>query len=173
MKNVPMRFSGFTFHHNPGKLKITNTANIADLVSPCCTPDSVHLGRKLRKVSGEGELYGADCLEEYTRLERLYNSGEKGILCLPHMPSMYAYLEELCMSAEPVEDVLTYRFVFTEAMSPRSSATQARYHVTTVSGESLWDISCSSGVDIGSLIHLNPQIRYIDDLAENERVRLC
>lgn len=173
MKNAPMRFDGFSLHHNPHKLLIEHSGNISELISPCCQPDSVHLGNRLRKISGEGELYGSDCIRQYQALERLHRLQRRGKLLLPHMAPIYAYLKELKLRAEPTEDTLTYSFVFEETQSPRQGAASGDVYVTGEAGESLWDISDHCGVDIEELVRLNPQIKYIDRLRAEERVRLC
>lgn len=173
LKNAPIRFCGFSLHHNPHQLTIENTANVRELVTPCCQPDSVHLGLGLRRISGEGELYGADCLAQYHALEQLHRSQSLGKLILPHMVPLYAYLKELRMTAEAHDDVLRFRFVFTEACSPRKSRRSSEIYVTQEPDESLWDIAYHSGVPIERLTELNPQIAHIDRLVQGERVKLC
>lgn len=173
MKNAPMRFDGMSLRHNPAALRIENRENIRELGSPCCEPDSVGLGIAMRRISGEGELYGADCIAQYRALEALHRSGRRAKLVLPHMPPLYAYLKELSLTAEPKEDVLSYRFTFIEAQSPRRARQGARYYLTLSQGESLWDIAYVTGTPVETLASLNPQIPYIDDLREGERVRLC
>ena len=173
MKNVAMRFCGVSFHHNPATLKIENAGNIREILSPCREAQSVHLGNRLRRISGEGELYGADCIAQYERLQALFDSGEKGVLSLPHMPAIYACLKELRMTAEPKENVLAYRFVFWETEPPAKDDHVREYYETVVPGESLWDIGCICRVPIDVLVGLNPQIKYIDALEKGERVRLC
>ena len=168
-----MRFCGYTLHHNPEKLKIESFSTLLELRSPCCEPESVHLGNRLRRIRGEGELYGADCIAQFLRLHALFERKEKGILSLPHMPSLTAYLRELDMIAEPEENVLGYRFVFVEAEPPTRGAYDAQVHETLVEGESLWDISYRYNVPMDVLVRLNPQVKYIDHLDEGERVRLC
>ncbi len=173
MKNVPMRFCGYSLHHNPAVLKIENTGNIRELSSPCCEPDSMHLGNRLRRISGEGELYGEDCIAQFRELYGLFERGERGVLVLPRMPALYAYLRELKMIAEPQENVLGYRFTFLEAQSPGRDNSIVDTYDTIAAGESLWDIGYRYGVPLETLVRLNPQIKYIDCLDENERVRLC
>lgn len=173
MKNVPMRFCGYTFHHNPATLKIESAGNIRELTSPCCEPQSAHLGNRLRRIIGEGELYGADCIAQFERLQKLHDDEREGLLSLPKMPAVHAYLKELKMTAQPKEDVLGYRFVFIEAQPAEKDNGIPDYYDTLVIGESLWDISYRYRVTIDTLVRLNPQIRYIDALKEGERVRLC
>lgn len=173
MKNVAIRFDGYTFPHNPSKLRVDNIANINKAVSPFVVPDSRNLGVGLWTVQGEGELYGSDCLEQYNRLRAVYERACAGVLSMPHMPSMYAYLRELRMTAEPVDDVLKYAFSFIQTKGKGSPVSSERYYTVQDDGESLWDISYANGKTIDELVELNPQVKYIDDLTQGERVRLC
>lgn len=173
MKNVPMRFCGYPFHHNPAALKIEYIGNIRELTSPCCEPQSDHLGKKLRKITGEGELYGADCIQQFERLQSLFDSEQAGLLSLPKMPSVYAYLKELQMIAQTKENVLGYRFVFIEARPTAKDKEKPDCYETIVDNESLWDISYRYDTPIETLVSLNPGIKYIDTLSKGERVRLC
>ncbi len=171
MKFAPMRFCGLSLHHNPHTLKIESRGNLRELVSPCCTPDSESLGRRLRVITGEGELYGEDCREQYRGLEELLMEQKRGKLLLPHRQPMYAYLRELSLTAEPMENILRYRFVFLEAQNPMSDG-NVDYYIAD-EGDSLWDIGYRFGIAVATLVALNPQIPYIDNLKEKERVRLC
>ena len=173
MKNVPMRFAGYTFRHNPSKLTIEDEANVVGVVSPCTPPDSTHLGRGLRIIRGEGELYGADCIMQYRGIRNLYLNGEKGLLSLPHMPPMTAYLRELRLIAEPREDELSFTFTFIETQGKTGSVDDEAFYTVAADGESLWDIAFAHGLDIDTLVMLNPQICCISELDEGEKVRLC
>ena len=173
MKNAPMRFGGFSFHHNPSKLKIEDVNNILRVESPCAEPDSIMLGSRLRRISGEGELYGADCIEQYRALCGIVKEGRKGLLSLPHMPPVYAYLTELRLIAEPDENVLGFAFSFIEAKGEAVSVTPESVYTVSVDGESLWDIAYAHGLGIDELVALNPQIRFIDSLDAGEEVRVC
>ena len=173
MRNVPMRFDGMSLHHNPRVLKIENIGNISRLVSPCCEPDSLGLGISPRRISGEGELYGSGCLEQYHKLEELHRLQHRGRLLLPQTEPLTAYLSELELKAEPVEDILQYRFVFIEALSGGTSGECAPRYIVPDEDESLWDISYRCQIAIERLVELNPQISMIDALGSDERVRVC
>ena len=173
MKNAPLRFGGLSLSHNPHKLSIKYSGNIRELTPPCCEPDSVYLGDRVSRVSGEGELFGGDCLEQFAVLEELRRSHTRAKLSLPRMRPFYAYLKELELIAGPVDNVLTYRFEFTRAQSPRRSGRLGVYHTVIEQGESLWDIAYSYSVPIERLIELNTGIPYIDSIDEGVKVRIC
>ena len=173
MKLAPMRFGGVSMRHNPAKLNISGKNRVHEYLSPCCEADNQVVGRELSRISGEGVLFGADCLTQYQTLERLQNGHVPAKLTLPRMQPLYAVLRELSLTAEPEENILHYRFVFVEAQSPRKAIQGERYYVTVSQGESLWDISYANGIPIEQLTALNPQIPFIDNINEGERVRLC
>ena len=173
MKNVSMRFDGYTFSHNPAKLSIDSEASIARLISPCTPPDSLRLSGGLRVVRGEGELYGSGCIGQYNGLRSLYERGERGLLSLPHMPPIYAYLRELRLNAEPIGDVLGFSFTFIEARGEKSSVTSDAVYTASDDGENLWDIAYAHDMTIDELVRLNPHIGDIGCLSRGEKVRLC
>ena len=173
MKNVPMRFAGCTFRHNPSKLRIEDAALMDAPQSPFAPPDSFRLGRKARIIRGEGELYGADCITQYRGLCALFERGERGLLSLPQLPPMTAYLSELRLEAEPREDVLSFAFAFVEALGATRGVSADSVIVTAQSGESLWDVAYAHGLSIDEAVRLNPQIEDIASLRAGEAVRLC
>lgn len=173
MRFAPMRFSGMSLRHNPEKLSISGSDHVRVYHSPCCDADSRSLGRELRRIEGEGEFCGKDCIAQYQALEQLHIRSKRAKLVLPHMEPMYAYLKELKMTAKPVDDVLSYRFLFIEAQSLRPEAQNTEFYLTKTDGESLWDIAYAYDVPIERLTVLNPQIPLIDELSRGERVRIC
>lgn len=173
MKYAPMRFDGLDLRHNPEKLIISGKNHIREYTSPCCEAASRNLGRELRHISGEGELCGADCMEQYRQLEALQKIGKRARLSLPRMESFYAYLKELSLTAQPLDNVLGYRFVFVEAQSRRAPSMGDVCYQTEAIGESLWDIADAYQTEIEQLVALNPQIADIEDLKRGERVRIC
>ena len=172
MKNAPMRFAGLSLHHNPSKLVITDSAGIMSLSLPRAETDSRYVSSKPRAIRGEGELYGADCAEQYEALYGLYAKGERGVLSLPHLPPIYAYLSALSVTAEPEDDVLRYSFTFTQTGSEAVPGTPDPY-LTAAAGDSLWDIAYEHRMDIETLVALNPHIPHIGELSAGEKVRLC
>ena len=173
MKNAPMRFGGMSLRHNPAKLNISGKHHIRMYGSPCCKADSTSLGMELRRITGEGEMCGADCIEQYSALKGLQHNRIAAKLVLPHMQPLYAYLKELSLTAKPIDDVLSYRFEFIEAQSPRKDSAGVVCYMTESEGENLWDIAYAFSVPIEQLVALNPQIPHIGELKSGERVRVC
>ena len=172
MKNAPMRFCGISLHHNPAKLTVRNTANIRSLSAPHTSPDAEHLGLGLWIVKGEGELYGADCMEQYQRLSELYQQEKRGLLSLPGLPVMTAYLSELALGADATENVITYHFSFVQAQGGGCAVSPAQWY-TAAEGDSMWDIAVLHEMSIDALVRMNPGICRLDNLSAGERVRVC
>ena len=170
MKLIPMRFKGVTWRHNPRELTFESEKQINELHAPfagCTVQDT---GRRGMCVKGEGELFGADCVEQFKELLGLFREGGAGVLTIPNFPSFYAEFESIRLIGKPRNDVLTYGFAFRELMEERGDR---RRGVIAAANENLWDISYKYGVDIDTLVRLNPQVKRPDILAEGEVVRLC
>ena len=154
MKLIPMRFKGVTWRHNPRELTFESEKQINELHAPfagCTVQDT---GRRGMCVKGEGELFGADCLEQFQALLALFREGGRS----------------LTLIGKPKPDVLTYRFLFREVMS---EADNVPHTYLIGENENLWDVSFRFGIGIDALMALNPQVKRPDILTEGEVVRLC
>ena len=172
MKLVPMRFCSFTWHHNPKSIKVISDKDVKSLCSAYQKHFSSDFGENLREVRGVGELYGENCLNDYRALEKVYKLKKQGILSIPKTLCMYARFEKLSLLGEAKENVLTYEFVFREVKSEKYEEETDIIH-TVSEGETLWDIANMYDKKIENLVALNPQIRFIDDLTNTEKVRVC
>ncbi len=172
MRPCPMRFNGYTWHHNPKELQVKCGKTVVKLGVPYFREIVSSFSQKLITISGTGELYGEDCLEQYKRIKELYEKGEKGILCLPQLMPMYVCFDSLVMHANTTPSVVTYSFSFTQ-VDKRADEYVREETVTVLKSQTLWDISYESGVSIEKLRELNPQIMFINDLKESEVIRLC
>ncbi len=172
MKLVPMRFMGYTWHHNPKNLEISSEKKVASLSVPYNEDIMQYFGEKGVTISGTGELYGSDCLEQYKRLHDIYKKGECAVLCLPQLSAVYACFESLDLIADDKKDVVTYKFVFkTKKQSAKKPC--IKKSVVANKGDTLWDISCRYSVDIDTLIKLNSDIMFINDIEAGKQVVLC
>ena len=170
MKLIPMRFKGVTWRHNPRELAFESEKQVTELHAPfegCAVQDT---GRKGMCVRGEGELLGADCMEQFAALLALFREGGSGVLSIEGVKPFSAVFESLKLVGKPKPDVLTYRFLFREVMSDADNKPRT---YTVGANENLWDVSCRFGVGIDALVALNPQVRRPDIVAEGEVVRLC
>ena len=165
-----MKFKGYKWHHNPRELVFEDEKKVSELTAPFDKSVVQNAGRRNMRISGEGELYGEDCLDQFLRLLELFREGGSGVLSIAGIPSVYAVFESLKLVGRPRPDILTYRFVFRELMEERDDKLR---EVTAAPNENLWDISYRFGIDIDTLVRLNPQVRRPDELTAGEVVRLC
>ena len=165
-----MKFKGYKWHHNPRELVFEDEKKVSELTAPFDKSVVQNAGRRNMRISGEGELYGEDCLDQFLRLLELFREGGSGVLSIAGIPSVYAVFESLKLVGRPRSDILTYRFVFRELMEERDDKLR---EVTAAPNENLWDISYRFGIDIDTLVRLNPQVRRPDELTAGEVVRLC
>lgn len=167
-----MRYKGFSWVHNPMTLKVTKEQVLREQYIPYGNSAVQDMGVKSRIVSGTGQLYGKDCLEMYNQLLKLQSLEGSGILSLPDTKPFYAFFKSIELACEPKPELVTYNFVFVEDLSAQKNDAQPYYH-TVQYLQTLWDIAYEYGVDIDTLVGLNPQIKRIDELEAGERVRVC
>lgn len=172
MTLVPMRFKDYEWRYNPEEISFKCEKNMKELCSPKSTAYIQDLGRKNKIISGKGQLCGEDCLEQFEKLWEVFEQGGVGVLALPYIKPVYAVFEELVLLSEPVDNMITYRFVFREAMEYEKEEKQLEY--ITKEGDCLWDVSYICKVEIEKLIELNPWIKTPDEMMYKGKViKLC
>lgn len=167
-----MRFAGYEWKHNPLSVEVTHTRILQENILPFHGERVKGLGRQCRVIRGRGELVGSDCIEQYKEIERLFFSGETGILSVPGMMPVRACFSKLSADGGTAPDVLRYSFEFTEIDSTVPMKYRRRVHVCT-GEETLFDIAFDEGVTVDFLVKLNPWVRRPDELGAGEKVRLC
>ena len=172
MRPVPMRFMGYTWHHNPKELSIECGKTVVKFSVPYFREMLQSFSDKLITVKGVGELYGEDCLEQYKKLQKIFEKGGTGILCLPSLPAMYACFESLKMLANDKPSVITYEFKFTQSKL-KNSLTKVSKTVVADGEKPLWDIACENNTDVETLTKLNPHIMFLNDVKEGVEVKIC
>ena len=172
MKLCAMRYAGYTWHHNPKRLEISNGKKVVELRIPYSDDVVKNFGEKPITISGVGELYGEDCLLQYEKLRKIYEKGVCGVLCLPSFSPIYACFKSLTLVATTMKDVLTYSFVFTQ-VNNEDAQSFSKKEVCVKKGQTLWDISAESGVDMNTLLELNREIMFTNELDEGLVVKLC
>ena len=170
MKQVPMKFKGYSWHHNPREIVFENTKQLNETLAPFDKSVVQNTGRHNMRISGEGELFGDDCIEQFKELLALFREGGSGVLSIENVKPFHAVFESLTLIGKPKPDVLTYRFLFREVMS---EADNVPHTYTPGENENLWDVSYRFGIGIDALMALNPQVKRPDILTEGEVVRLC
>lgn len=171
MKLVPMRFKGVQWHHNPAEISFECDKQINEMKAVDGDSYIQNMGRKNMRISGKGQLYGEDCLEQFERLLELFEQGGCGVLAIDKIKPFYAVFESVKILGKPKPDVLEYSFAFREIMEKKS---QRQTTVCVADGcKNLWDISYEYGISIDKLVALNPDVKRPDELAEGFEVRLC
>lgn len=169
---APMRFKGYTWHHNPKNIEVSNVKSSKEIKEPYAGSVLQSFGRKSRVIKGTGELYGSDCLQQYEILWQLYVEGGSGLLSVPEFMPFYAEFSSLSFEAQPQPDVLLYSFTFTECMQNEMPKYEESVYTVKSDGENLWDIANSFGKTVESLVVLNTQLKYPDNLKKGEVVKL-
>ena len=72
MRLMTMRFKGYTWQVNPTSLQVACARSVKETPLPFAGGLTVDLGLKKRRVSGEGYFVGADCMDQWRRLEEVY-----------------------------------------------------------------------------------------------------
>lgn len=170
MKLVPMRFKGFSWHHNPREITFECGRKVNEHKSPFGKAYIQDTGRNNMIVKGVGELYGTDCMEQFNRLLQLFKSGGQGVLAIPKLTPIYAIFESIKILGEPKPDVLTYSFVFREVMERKTDAKPLSY---IAENETLWDISHKFDISIDELVALNIHIKRPDIVLDGSVIKLC
>lgn len=170
MKLVPMRFKGFSWHHNPREITFECGRKVNEHKSPFGKAYIQDTGRKNMIVKGVGELYGTDCMEQFDRLLQLFKSGGQGVLAIPKLTPIYAIFESIKILGEPKPDVLTYSFVFREVMERKTDVKSFSY---IAKNETLWDISHKFDISIDELVALNIHIKRPDIVLDGSVIKLC
>lgn len=166
-----MSFRGYKWQFNPVKLEIINSTRKHGYTVPMHRTCIETLSKNPVVYKGEGELFGEDCITKYRELEKLFLEGRKGVLSLPDMPSVYAWFTGLSLVGDTTENLLKYKFEFTEADTSKGKNTE-QFHICK-EGETLYDIAFDYGIKVERLVSLNPSVRRPDELTAGEKVMLC
>lgn len=171
MNLVPMRFKGVEWHHNPREIAFSCEKKVNRLHAPFDKEYIQETGKKNMIIKGEGELYGADCGEQFRALLKLFKSGGSGVLSIPALGTLHAVFEGLSVKGIPKPDVLRYSFVFRELSEAEKRDITEAYNAAE--GETLWDVSYRFGIVIDRLIALNPWVKRPDNDLSGKEVALC
>gem|GEM_PF-320885 len=171
-----MVFKSFVWPHNPKNINITmiNDSKIYNL--PGLGSFRKQNSKSYRIISGDGELFGKNAINQFEQLCNLFSQPSSGKLELTSIKSITAYFTELSMTSNPSPNIISYKFKFIEdiktqvlPINPSTTDSQIgilanktfnsnkREHTLDI-GENLWDISCRFKVSIDSLLNANPNI---------------
>lgn len=109
-----LRFGGYQFAHNPRKLTVKYLKNTAESICMGFGAALQELGPGLTVVEGEGELFGADAMEQFQQLRRVFLQQGSETLSGAGLEPMRAVFRELILLGRGGEQALTYRLRFVE-----------------------------------------------------------
>ena len=75
------------------------------------------MGDLKRTITGEGTFYGTDAYMQFKRLQLLFEDSTPGNLEHPVWGIRYCYFTGLELTQEPKENVVSYKFTFTQALT--------------------------------------------------------
>ena len=173
MKLQPMKYKGFSWPHNPETLTISRQREIKELKLPFSGGMTLDYGAEKRVIEGEGEFYGADCMEQFQKLSAVLEEEGSGILTLPNLPPFPARFVSLRMVGGAQPDLIRYRFVFREDGKSAAQGAAARYRsYQSAQGENLWAVAALFSTTVEELLALNPFLKWPNCLREGELVML-
>lgn len=168
MNLMGMRFREFTWRDNPVSLRVTSARQLVEASVPYGESRAEDLGRRARRITGEGYFSGEDCMENWNELQAAFSKKGPGMLQLPGVPPFWAWMDSLELIGAQGKNLVRYAFSFTEWEGKAAFSGSGVY--TAQAGESLWDYASRWGCSMEELIQKNPHIRDICDLKEGERV---
>ncbi len=108
---VNLSFKNFVWPRNPSRYQILSRRipryNSAGTFTG--------LGPLLQTVCGQGEFTGKDAFQQFKNLQALVSEASPGTLRHPILGSCNAYLTELTITQEPLENYVAYAFTFQAA----------------------------------------------------------
>lgn len=175
MSNVEygtIRFFGHTLHHNPHTLKISDSGYVKENIIPYKNSVLVNTGAKGMIIKGDGVFYGENPLQQYLQLREIYKKSKIGVLSIGGIGSMYAYLSDLQMKCEAVDNCIDYSFQFIKCddLIEENSTAPSEYILND--GEDLWDVSLKLNIDIDKLMGLNLNIVSPVDISKGTIIKI-
>lgn len=186
MELAPMKYKDFTWPHNPRTYTIEYRRAMGQHKVPFGRYHLQDLGPTRRVMKGEGEFVGEGAYREFGKLATVFYDSGPGVLIHPAWQTANAYFVELSLAQEPRKDYVRYTFTFWESFNgyeakaraagtgkaPGKAGTAGQVWHTVVKGESLWKIARDYGVELGTVVALNPDIKNPNLILPGERVRV-
>lgn len=169
MNNNIMSFCGYVWKNNPSNIKIEYPKKYNEDIIPYNKSVLQDVSLKRRIISGSGEFFGDDCFEQFKALHILLEKKKSGILSIPNIDQIFAKICSLEITAENINNLIEYKFVFLEDY-PNNS----QYIPKTViaQNECLWDIANKLDINIDKLVILNPSVKRPDLKLNNKEVKV-
>ena len=187
MELSPMRYKDFTWPHNPRTYTIEFRRVMGNHKVPFGRYHLQDLGMSHRVLKGEGEFVGPEAYDQLKALGSLFYDGTPGMLVHPVWQMSNAYFVEFSLLQEPRPDYVSYAFTFwesydgyeaktrraaAEAQEATGGGTAGQVWHKVVRGDTLWKISRDYGVELTTVIALNPQIKNPNLIYVGQEVRV-
>ena len=167
-----MKFKNYIWPYNPANIEISVQRSIKEVVIPFRGNKFQDYGREKRVITGSGQFFGENCIDQFDELFFLFKQGGNGYLALPGMAPFLAIFKRLELIASTTE-VLNYSFEFWEDLAQtESSSVLYEDYYTVLEGDTLWDISVRFNIPVETLLALNTNIKNPNQLRVGERLRL-
>ena len=165
-----MSFGDFVFPLNPSIIRIHNENRISSALTSDGITDVSLIGAKPVVISGSGCFPGNNCVAVYEKLRA--KLGNAAVLYLPAQKPLFAVLKKLELVCDDTENAVSYSFEFVGCR--KNKADGLRRVIFGDDESTLWDYSFRFGLNIDTLVRLNPHIRRPDlPVKGDERVNLC
>ena len=167
-----MSYKNFIFPVNPYIIHISHAKKSVEHKIPLARNIVCDLGENARIITGEGEFFGTNCMNDFDRLESIFHSKGGGMLYIPSQKPVYAVFDKLELIAQDTENVVKYTFRFIESFDRNKNNVSE----TCISDgiKCLWDHSYEHGIDIETLVKANPDILRPDiPIPHGKAVKLC
>ena len=167
-----MSYKNFIFPVNPYVIHISHAKKSVEHKIPLARNIVCDLGENARIITGEGEFFGTNCMNDFDRLESIFHSKGGGMLYIPSQKPVYAVFDKLELIAQDTENVVKYTFRFIESFDRNKNNVSE----TCISDgiKCLWDHSYEHGIDIETLVKANPDILRPDiPIPHGKAVKLC
>lgn len=167
-----LRFKEYSFVYNPKELSIENRRNLVEFCVPFLGSIVQDMGQANTVIKGKGEFIGKNCIEEAKKLQSMIKNSKNGLLFIPDMDPIDAYLYRFDINLENLPGSIEYEFEFWENKEYSKeflSSQESLYHIV-LSGETLWTIARDYDTTVSDLMKLNPKIRRPDYLEEGQRI---
>lgn len=181
-----LRYKQYEWSNNPTTYNITHEKAVATYKYPYTSKtDTEDIGEMARVISGEGEFFGDNALQQFQALKSVFSQSGAGQLIHPVFPIINAVFKRLEVTQES-GNYVRYTFEFVEHIPPvievrtqptarvtASSAPQPtpKYY-NVVSGDTLWDIARRNKTTVAALAKLNPQIKNVNLIYPGDKIRI-
>jgi len=114
-----MQFRDFLFPHNPHTITVRQPEGLVGHFCPGKGDVLQHLGARARTVRCQGSFFGAtytQALAQLRAFRQKTQDSRRGMLLVPGMEPLLAYLSEFAFNAQGDGKIIPYTMVFTEAV---------------------------------------------------------